>query len=326
MNYPNSIIDVAIMLGINVKNNKAICPFHKEANESLVFYPKSNSAYCFGCKSYYSRNNLIYKLTGNRSNLSHKSVSFKNSRNIEKNNKTVDKAIYSYFYSLLKLSNKGYNYLTKIRKINNDSISTFRLKSINGDVDSIYYQSMLLLRYSYEELIASGLFAISKKTHKPYFIFFMPCIIFTHFNNKNQPIYFHGRNINEKRFIKLYKVPQKFYYWDLFNKKQFIVESALDGISLYQLTNKINFISITGLNEKFIFEIKNLLPTSKINIMIDNPIVDPASKKVHHIISNSKNKMFNLINLAKYFNIKDKFSFKDINDILVLKEIKNNLS
>jgi len=45
-----SIIDVAGMY-VEIKNNKASCPFHSEKEPSLHFYPKDNGFYCFGCKA-----------------------------------------------------------------------------------------------------------------------------------------------------------------------------------------------------------------------------------------------------------------------------------
>ena len=45
-----SIIDVAKSYGLEIKNDKCLCPFHDEENASLVFYPKTNSFFCFGCR------------------------------------------------------------------------------------------------------------------------------------------------------------------------------------------------------------------------------------------------------------------------------------
>ena len=45
-----SILQVAEDLGLEVdKHHKMICPFHEEDTPSLVFYPHTNSFYCFGC-------------------------------------------------------------------------------------------------------------------------------------------------------------------------------------------------------------------------------------------------------------------------------------
>ena len=43
------IIDIAKQYGLKIKGSKANCPFHAEKQPSLVFYPETNSFYCFGC-------------------------------------------------------------------------------------------------------------------------------------------------------------------------------------------------------------------------------------------------------------------------------------
>lgn len=47
---------------LNFKGRSSICPFHSETSSSLYYYPKTNSAYCFGAcqKSYDSIE--VYKL------------------------------------------------------------------------------------------------------------------------------------------------------------------------------------------------------------------------------------------------------------------------
>ena len=35
--------------GVEVKHNKAHCPFHEDDTPSLMVYPKTNSYWCFGC-------------------------------------------------------------------------------------------------------------------------------------------------------------------------------------------------------------------------------------------------------------------------------------
>lgn len=56
------IIEVAESYGIIVKNKKAICPFHKDTDPSLVFYTKENNFYCFGCKAKGNIINFIKKM------------------------------------------------------------------------------------------------------------------------------------------------------------------------------------------------------------------------------------------------------------------------
>lgn len=44
------ITEIAKKLGLNVKGNKCVCPFHNDGQASLMFYPKTNSFFCFGCR------------------------------------------------------------------------------------------------------------------------------------------------------------------------------------------------------------------------------------------------------------------------------------
>ena len=56
------ILELATYLGIKIDpHNRAICPFHKDTNPSLKFYPENNSFYCFGCNIGGSNIDLVMK-------------------------------------------------------------------------------------------------------------------------------------------------------------------------------------------------------------------------------------------------------------------------
>lgn len=50
LNNEISIIDLATKYGFEIKKNKSICKFHGDSDPSLVFYPNTNSFFCFGCR------------------------------------------------------------------------------------------------------------------------------------------------------------------------------------------------------------------------------------------------------------------------------------
>jgi len=45
------ILEIAEKLGIKIKKDMCVCPFHADGKPSLKFYPETNSFYCFGCNS-----------------------------------------------------------------------------------------------------------------------------------------------------------------------------------------------------------------------------------------------------------------------------------
>ena len=63
-----SILDVAKKYGIEVKRNKSPCPFHADKDPSLVFYPKTNSWFCFGCRKGGDVINFIQNMMESNSN------------------------------------------------------------------------------------------------------------------------------------------------------------------------------------------------------------------------------------------------------------------
>lgn len=50
LNNKISIINLAKKYGFVIKKNKSICKFHGDTDASLVFYPETNSFFCFGCR------------------------------------------------------------------------------------------------------------------------------------------------------------------------------------------------------------------------------------------------------------------------------------
>lgn len=50
VNKKLSILEVAKRYGFDIKKNKSVCKFHGDSDPSLVFYPETNSFFCFGCR------------------------------------------------------------------------------------------------------------------------------------------------------------------------------------------------------------------------------------------------------------------------------------
>jgi hypothetical protein len=50
INEKISILEEAKKFGLKIKNNSCVCPFHPDTDPSLMFYPPTNSFFCFGCR------------------------------------------------------------------------------------------------------------------------------------------------------------------------------------------------------------------------------------------------------------------------------------
>ncbi len=198
-NYP--IVEIASRLGINVNsNNTCLCMFHNDNNPSMSFDIKTNRYKCFACDAKGSNIDLVVNIlgyslkqacefiTGQTYNTNYKTDGKTNyNTNIHKsslpnyntnNQKSIDKQdmqafyqIYSDFIDLLE-DVEAVGYLKK-RKIAPQIVKQYKIKNLpleHSKQNNI--TSAMSQKYSDDELINSGLFAISRKTGKLYNRFF----------------------------------------------------------------------------------------------------------------------------------------------------------
>ncbi len=188
-NYP--IVEIANRLGISVNaSNMCKCQFHNDNNPSMSFDKRTNRYKCFACEAKGTNIDLVMKLlnyeikeacefiTGNsyadysnNSSKFNKTATSSNTNNNADNNKQSNISIYTDFIQMLDNSN-AIEYLSN-RKITESIIVEHKIKNIPKDYrEQAQITKSLQSKYSDEKLLASGLFAKSRKTGAIYNRFF----------------------------------------------------------------------------------------------------------------------------------------------------------
>ncbi|MBN2789912.1 MAG: toprim domain-containing protein [Candidatus Delongbacteria bacterium] len=307
-----------------------LCPFHSDNRSGNFFIYPDNTYHCFACNEHGDIISFIEKTL----NISFKeAVQYLGGDITTKTVRTRKKAlykrkeapeiltdktkeIYQFFFSSLSMTSEGYKYL-KGRGFKDQIIKELKIKSIK---DPNMISEKLKNNFSIEELTRSGLFDFGKNK-EAYFIFYIPCLIFTAFENK-KPVYFTSRNFDKKRrFFKLHNRKQDYFKGDLNKKELYIFEAILDGLSFYQLTGLSNFIILSGLNYRMYEKILKEYPDKRIIVAFDN---DKAGKKAEndiYIHCKTRPECFDYLALKKANEI-NYSDFKDMNDLLKLYELK----
>ena len=291
-----SIIDVANKYIKVESNNRSTCPFHKGKNLSLSFDTSKNSFKCFKCEETGSVIDFVMKIENigfkeaikiisERYNINENEVCSVNKVYTDKINhaeplkkesnvktqltsKTLE--IYTYFDSIINLSDKGKEYL-KIRHIDSKTIDRFKIKSID---DPIKVFNQLKENFPINELKEAGFI-----TRKGNFIFWLPAIIFSYYR-KGKPVYFSSRNLtgNIKSF-KMTGVKERFFVGNTSKEKIYLLEGIFDGLSLYVRNNIDNFICLNGtMDIKKIEKIKRFYSNKKMIHIFDNDITGALSR------------------------------------------------
>ncbi len=341
-----SIIDVAKQLGIDVKDNKALCFNGHDTTPSLSFNVKDNYFKCFGCNIKGSTIDLVkeclnisvkdsIKWLENKYNISpqYKKGDYTKHENktpyrangavsngIKKtpcqNNKTFSE-IYRYFIDLLE-DKEAIEYLEK-RGINKEIIKKAEIKSIPENNTEI--KKKLHNKYGLNKLKECGLVSISKQD-KPFFVFFNHRLIIPYKNKNGNIINLQGRNIDNDKEPKYRFLPQKeiplynIQILNTLNKQEhlYLCEGAIDVLSSYQLGLK-NPIGIAGVNN-FKKEYFEKLEPYKVIIASDT---DHAGRKFYLNTKKEFLKLGKEIFILNYDKLKDDYNISeetnDLNDI-----------
>jgi len=313
-----------------------LCCFHDDTHSgNFYIYQKSNSYHCFACNAggdiikfiqelkHLSFNGAIEYLTG-EIHQEYKTSAKKDLKPIPKampelSDKT--KEIYRSFFEMLELSELGRSCLAG-RGFNSSIIEQSRIRSI--DSPNIIFNRLKDM-FTAEELTASGLADISKATGNLYFAFYLPCLIFTVFEN-GQAVSFSSRNFTDNkdnRFFKLHKVKQKHFIGNIQSgdKNIFLLESFLDCLSLQQMTGNESYIALNGLGitANSYNEIASAYAGKNIVIALDN---DQAGNDARLKLNTAVNKELSYFNYNLLLADMGVNSGKDFNEILIKHELK----
>lgn len=324
-----SIIDIAKRLGLEIdKNNKAICPFHKDINPSLSFNSEENYYYCFACGAGGDNIKLVKEIlncdfkeavkfiTGNE---------YKMSDSKTKSNKTIKHENYSSIYKtfLNLLDNKEAIEYLKKRSITENQVINHNIKNIPSKRDeqlNIIYE--LLKYYKETELIKSGIISKSIKYQTLYLFHFKHRLIIPYFDTDGKTINsIQGRIIddeaeNSPKYLFNKNSKDSIYNIDRLNnnvKDIVLCEGVIDCLSL----ERIGFaaISLSGATKYNLINKYDILNSYNIYSFSDN---DKAGEEL-------------IKNLYKLDNYKGKFKIesftnkeiKDINELLTSVNIKS---
>lgn len=321
------------LTGWRLRNNAGNCPFHDSKSKTTFSIKDDNYFKCFSCGVSGDAVKFVMQCLNKSFSEACQYLGCEVLLETEMPLKTqrkppvleplpelaeTTKQIYQYFFELLTLTDAGNQYL-KGRGLNDTIIEQYKIKSI--DQPETVFNS-LLAKYTVEQLQAAGLTKIGKD-NKHHFIFYMPCLIFTVFED-NQPVFFSSRNFtadHNRRFLKLAGIKQRYFSGELSADKIYIFESLIDALSFTQLTGNNNFIVLSGLDSWKFEAIKNSYPDKSIIAVFDNDKPGLLAKKeisdrLEYSIPSFKFELF-----MQHLGLKQNY-YKDFNQVLQVVGIK----
>lgn len=230
------ILDVAKLLGIEVKRNKAMCfSGHDRKSPSLKFTPSKNLFYCFGCDVGGSNidlvmnvNGLAFKAAMEWLNLNFITSSFSGQIKNKKANQfnqnftrqvmlNPNPDIYGALFKELRLSDVARDYLNK-RGFQDATIDQFCIKDIS-DCKSVFNKMIEL--HGMVALKSCGLVRQVEYQKKVFenFIWWDQTILFPFFDQNKQVIYIQGRrlDVNGPKYIGLKEITKPLYNSSIIN-------------------------------------------------------------------------------------------------------------
>ncbi|MBI2118595.1 MAG: toprim domain-containing protein [Elusimicrobia bacterium] len=230
------IIDVATLLGIEVKRNKAMCfNGHDKQTASLSFTPSKNLFYCFGCgtggssidlvmnvENMSNRNAILWlkdKFLGQHNNEwlnQYKKIEISRKANVQ-SKAEIDPKVYTSLINELKLSNRGRSYLRE-RGFSDETIEKFRIKDIEYPKNIF---SKLVSQYGIDILRKVGLIRTVEKGEQilEKFIWWDYIILFPFYKN-NDVVYIQGRRLSEigPKYLGLKGISKPLYNTNVIDK------------------------------------------------------------------------------------------------------------
>jgi DNA primase catalytic core len=313
------ILDVAVRLGIQVKNNKAICFIHNDCHPSLSFNCNKNYWHCFGCNKSGSNIGLVENY--NRCNTKEailwlanefgiistglKIISSKRtSKILSRPLKSIiefkaDSEVYESFLAKCSLTKEGEEYL-RGRGFSKNTLRHFLIKDI---VEIKKVERQLLNEFEQKRLISSGLFALRKQGLS--LIWWDHTILFP-FYEDNRVIYIQGRRVcsYEPKYLGLCGIKKPLFNGDILEKLTkrdtvYICEGVPDTLSAYQLgMHSIGVLGATsfekGMVDRFL----------EFNVIVV-PDNDSAGNKFAENIKDIFNNRGHAVQLLRLTHVKD---------------------
>ena len=289
-----TITEMADRIGMDYTDRRgsatANCPFCGDTTGHLYLYRDSGRYYCFKChekgdlidlalKGFNMSIESIKRLFGYDTPAHSRNAHSKPLRkpistiklpapDIEQKQPDFSE-LYFEIVANMKLSDAGREYLIH-RGLTNQIIDRYDLRSID---DPRAFKDSLMEKYSADDLFAAGLIDYSKNG-KLYCSFFMPAILFPHFDKHITKITgLSTRNLaGDAKSFKLHGVPSSYYYGgDAAQAKEiFVFEGIINALSYAVMADKDNFIATTGLISPAKYnELKLQHPSQKLILALD---------------------------------------------------------
>ena len=277
------ITEVASFLHIDISNKKGINCFkgHDSKSQSLHFYVRTNTFYCFGCGIGSSNIDLV---------MEYYDISFKDACEILENkffgdstyqapirkivykkDTTVfsaDAEVYKWILDNAKLSLRGQEYLQS-RDYTLETIQKYKIFDIT--MPSIFFKELRDI-WGDERLYKCGLLKIKDGSYIS--SWWRYTIVFPYFNLENKVVYLQGRYIDHDnlRWVNLPNVKSSLYNMNILNdcrrgEKIYIAEGITDTLTLNQKGyNSIGIMGANNFKKEYVF----LLINYEIWIVPDN--------------------------------------------------------
>ena len=320
------ILDVAKMLGIQIKRNKTMCfKGHDRKTPSLTFTPQKNLFYCFGCGIGGSNIDLVMQSTNmsSRDSISwlkekflinspvnmpvsrYRSITINKKPLTQEPQNTVspDPELYSTLLDKLTLSDRGRTYLNN-RGFSDVTIREFGIKDITRPSA---IASELIKTYSITRLGMAGLTRFTERNHgkEEHFIWWDYTILFPFFEDA-KVIYIQGRRLSSygPKYLGLRGIPKPVYNLSTIknmkkNDLLLICEGIPDVLAAYEMGySAIGILGAHSFKEQWV---NSLLPFDLI-IIPDNDVAGTGfGKKIRKLFLDHGK----IVQIVRMENVKD---------------------
>ncbi len=286
---------------------KALCPFHSEKTPSFIVTPERGTFHCFGCGKHGDIFTFIEEIEGidfkeALKRLAEKASVDLSTHDFVSHSKNTDPILLKLirnatdFYKNQLNNNPTAQKYLKSRSFNKQTINKFEIGFAPKSWDTILI-FLKSLGYSQEQIIESGL--AKKNDNGKVYDRFRGRIMFPIFNEKNEPVAFSGRildnNSKEAKYINspetsLYNKSDILYGYNFAkqairnNDFAILVEGQADLLAMHQ-AGFINTVALSGtaLTEKHISKLKRFTKNILMGLDADEAGVNALIKSAQQL-------------------------------------------